>query len=201
MEGVLRCVKFSRISDPRKAFWPAFSVSGISDDWYRTTMGVIILSLETPQTAGENFRCTWKHLSAPATSLGVPMTSLEVPAMNLGAPPITVQQSGKNNIFFGNAASCWKQKRKDEEAQLSINPKRWNTMNIYMNEGKGKPNADYQSWSPMPITSAERTSFPWRQARPISASEAGGGRRDWWGQTRLVGAGEAGGGRWGQWRL
>jgi hypothetical protein len=27
-----------------------------------------------------------------------------VPATNLGAPQITVEQFGKNNIFFGNAA-------------------------------------------------------------------------------------------------
>ena len=44
------------------------------------------------------FRCTWEHLGAPTTSLGAPATSL-------GACRITVEQSGRNNIFFGNAAS------------------------------------------------------------------------------------------------
>jgi hypothetical protein len=34
----------------------------------------------------------------------VPAISLGVPATNLGAPQITVEQFGKNNIFFGNAA-------------------------------------------------------------------------------------------------
>jgi len=87
-----------------------------------------------------------------------------------------------------------------------------------MKEREGKPNADCQSRSPMPSTSAEPSSSPWGQARPtgaseadrgkrgrqgqarpMGASEAGGGRRDRWGQARLVGAGEAGGGRRGQW--
>ena len=45
------------------------------------------------------FRCTWERLGAPATSLGAPATSL-------GAPQITVEQSGRNNIFFGNTAGA-----------------------------------------------------------------------------------------------
>jgi len=42
-------------------------------------------------------------LGAPTTSLGAPATTLGAPATCLGAPQITVEQSGKNNIF-GNAA-------------------------------------------------------------------------------------------------
>jgi len=38
------------------------------------------------------------------TSLGAPATSLGAPATSLGAPHITVEQSGKNNVFFGNIA-------------------------------------------------------------------------------------------------
>jgi hypothetical protein len=70
-------------------------------------------------------------------------------------------------------------------------------MDLYMKERAGKPNADCQIRSPMPSTSAEPSSSPWGQgqARPMGASEAGGGRRDRWGQARLVGAGEANGGR------
>jgi len=41
----------------------------------------------------------WEHLGVPATSLGAPMTSL-------WARRITVEQSGKNVIFFGNAAGA-----------------------------------------------------------------------------------------------
>jgi len=68
-------------------------------------------------------------------------------------------------------------------------------MDLYMKEREGKLNADCQSRSPMPSTSAEPSSSPWGQARPMGASEAGGGKRGWWGQARLVGAGEANGGR------
>jgi len=72
-------------------------------------------------------------------------------------------------------------------------------MDLYMKEREGKPNADCQSRSPMPSTSAESSSLPWGQAdrgkrgrqgqaRPMGASEAGGGRRDRWGQARPMGA-------------
>jgi len=101
MECNLRCVNFRRVSDPRRAFLPAFRVTAISDDWYRSTMGVIVISLRTPRSAGENVGCTWEHLGAPKTSLGAPttslgvlMTSLDAPT-SLGAPRITVEQSGK----------------------------------------------------------------------------------------------------------
>ena len=59
-------------------------------------MGVIVISLETPRSARENFGCTWK-------CLGVPGTGLRAPATSLGAPRIMVEQSVKN-IFFGNSA-------------------------------------------------------------------------------------------------
>jgi hypothetical protein len=36
----------------------------------------------------------------------VPAAILGAPATYLGAPRITVEQSGKNNIFFGNAAGA-----------------------------------------------------------------------------------------------
>jgi len=75
-------------------------------------MGVIVIGLGTPRSAGENFGCTWQHLGAPTTSLGAPATSLGAPmtslgalATSLGAPRITVEQSGKN-ISFGNTAGA-----------------------------------------------------------------------------------------------
>jgi len=40
----------------------------------------------------------------------------------------------------------------------------------------------------MPTAKAEPSSSPWGQARPMGASEAGGGRRGWWGQARPMGA-------------
>jgi len=100
-----KCGNFRRVSDPGRAFRLAFRVTAISDDWYNSTMGVIVISLGTLQSTGENFRCTWEHLGAPATSLGAPMTSLGAPATSLGAPRITVEQSGKI-ILIGNAAGA-----------------------------------------------------------------------------------------------
>jgi len=70
---------------------------------------------------------------------------------------------------------------------------------LYMKEREGKPNADCQSRSPMPSTSAKPSSSPWGQARPTGASETDRGKRGRWGQARLVGAGETGGGRRGWW--
>jgi len=95
MECKVRCVNFRSESDPRRAFRPIFRVTELSVDWYRSTMGVIVICLGTPRCTGENFGSTWEHLGALATCLGAPATSL-------GAPRITGEQSGKNN--FGNAA-------------------------------------------------------------------------------------------------
>jgi len=82
-----RCVNFRRVSDPRRAFQPAFRVTGISDDCYRSMMGVIVIGLGIPWSTGENFECTWEHLGALAISLGAPTTSL-------GAPGSTGVKSG-----------------------------------------------------------------------------------------------------------
>ena len=43
------------------------------------------------------------------------------------------------------------------------------TMDLYIKEREGKLNADCQSRSPMPNTSAEPSSSPWGQARPMGA--------------------------------
>jgi len=50
-------------------------------------------------------RQVWEHLRAPVTNLEVLATNLGVPVTSLGAPRIT-EQSGKNNLLFGNAASA-----------------------------------------------------------------------------------------------
>ena len=89
MECKLRCVNFRGVSDPRRAFLPAIRGTGISDNWYRSTMAVIVRGLGTPLGTGENFGRTWGHLGALATSLGTPR--------------IRVEQFGKI-IFFQNAA-------------------------------------------------------------------------------------------------
>ena len=74
----LRCVNFRRVSDPRRAFLRGFRVTEISDDWYSSTMGVIVIGLGTPWSTGENVGCTWEQLGALATSLGVPTPSLGI---------------------------------------------------------------------------------------------------------------------------
>ena len=61
MECNLRCVNFRRVSDPRRAFLPAFRVTGITADCYSCTMGVIVIGLGTSQSASENFGCTWER--------------------------------------------------------------------------------------------------------------------------------------------
>jgi len=76
-------------------------------------MGVIVIGLGTPLSAGENFGSTWVHRrqawerrGQSWERLGARTTGLGAPATSLGAPRITVEQSGKNNIFFGNAAGA-----------------------------------------------------------------------------------------------
>jgi len=84
-------------------------------------MGVIVISLKTPESTRENIGCTWEHLGAPATSLGTPMTCLralttsleapttcfKAPTTSLGSPWSTSDHCktvSENYIFFGNIA-------------------------------------------------------------------------------------------------
>jgi hypothetical protein len=113
VECELRCVNFRRVSDPRRAFQLAIGGCDISDDWYRSMMGVIVMSFRPSQCAGENFGCAWKHLGVPVTSqrgpttsLGGPMTCLGGPITSLGAPRTIVKRYGKNDIFFGKVAGA-----------------------------------------------------------------------------------------------
>jgi len=63
-----------RVSDPRRAVRPAFGVTGISDDRYRTIVGVIVISLTTPWSARGNCGCTLEHLRGPEMNQGGRMT-------------------------------------------------------------------------------------------------------------------------------
>jgi len=60
VECKLRSINFRRVSDLGRALWPAFGVTGMCDDWYRSTMGVIVISLGTHWSDGESFECTWE---------------------------------------------------------------------------------------------------------------------------------------------
>ena len=68
-------------------------------------MGVIVIGLGTPWSAGENFGCTWEHRQHVWERQRQAWEHLGAPATSLGAPRITVEKSG-NNIFFGNAAGA-----------------------------------------------------------------------------------------------
>jgi len=112
VECKLRCVNFSRVSDPKRAFWPAFTETGISDDRYRSTMRVIVISLKTPRSAGENFGCTWEHLGTPMTSMGAPMTSLGAPVSASDKPGSTSNQCNgvweKRHLLWERCWCAWK---------------------------------------------------------------------------------------------
>jgi len=56
VECKLRSVNFRRVSDPRSTFRPAFGVTGISDDWYGSTMGAVVNSLGAPGTVAQPMR-------------------------------------------------------------------------------------------------------------------------------------------------
>jgi hypothetical protein len=80
VECKLRCVNFRRVSDPRRAFLPAFRVTGSTSD--------------KSGSADDKPGSTWEHLGVPGTNLGAP-------AISLGAPRITVEQSGKTSSSLG----------------------------------------------------------------------------------------------------
>ena len=107
MECKLRCVNFRRVGDPRRAFQPALRVTGISDDWHRSTMGVIVIGLGTPRSAGENFECTWELLGVPTTSLGAPATAGD---MTQSARGMSWSAGGKSGSASNHStAVCEKQ--------------------------------------------------------------------------------------------
>jgi len=56
VECKLRSINFRRVSDPRRVFRPAFGVTGISDDWYGSTMGAVVKSLGAPGTVAQPMR-------------------------------------------------------------------------------------------------------------------------------------------------
>jgi len=69
-----------------------------------------------------------------------------------------------------DTANCCEQKRKNEEAQLSVDTKRGKPIDLYTKEREGKHHADCQSRSPKPSTSVEPSSSAWGQARQMEAS-------------------------------
>jgi len=60
VECKLRSINFRSGSDPRRAFQPAFTVTGISDDCYWSTMWVLVIRFGALWSSGANIVCTWK---------------------------------------------------------------------------------------------------------------------------------------------
>jgi len=56
VECKLRRVNFRRESDPRREFRPAFRLTGISDEQYRSTMGVAVINLGAPAIVAQTMR-------------------------------------------------------------------------------------------------------------------------------------------------
>jgi len=56
VECKLRSVNLRRVSDHRRAFRPALRVSGISDDWYGSTIRVVVKILGAPGTVAQPMR-------------------------------------------------------------------------------------------------------------------------------------------------
>jgi len=73
------CVNFRRVSDLGRALLLNFIITGVSDDCYKSTMGVIMIGLGTSRCPEKNIGCTWKHLGAPTTSLGAPGCASDKP--------------------------------------------------------------------------------------------------------------------------
>jgi len=93
VEYKLRRVNFWGLSDPRRAFWPAFRVPGISDDWYRSAMGVTVIRVRRPRSTSKNCGYTREHMRALmtspeplTTSQGALKADLRVLTTGLGAP-------------------------------------------------------------------------------------------------------------------
>jgi len=74
-----------------------------------TGTGVIVISLGTPQSAGEEFGCTWEHLGAPGTA-GDKSGSADdkpwSPGDNSGSTSNHSRAVWQNNIFIGDVAGA-----------------------------------------------------------------------------------------------
>jgi len=63
-----------------------------------------MISSGTTQSARQNIRYTWEYRREGCERQGQSWKQLGVAATSLEASRLTVEWSGKNNIFFGNAA-------------------------------------------------------------------------------------------------
>jgi len=89
---------------------PKFNYSSNSKLYYShwKTLGVSewMWSVNLDASMSGDYQTLGGHSCQHSELLGAPTTSLGAPVKSLRAPRITVQQSGKNNISFGNAAGA-----------------------------------------------------------------------------------------------
>jgi hypothetical protein len=86
VECKLRSINFSRVLDSKRAFQPAFRVTGISDDMNSHSTEVIVISFGIPWNVAKNFVFIWKNLGVLATYLGALMTILGAQMTQMGMP-------------------------------------------------------------------------------------------------------------------
>jgi len=80
-------------------------------------LGVPERTLGAHWNTWERWRQPWEHQQQSLEHRGQALEHLGAPATSLGAPQVTVKQSGKNIIFFGNVAGA----PRDHSNYLSFN--------------------------------------------------------------------------------
>ena len=106
VECKLRCNNCRGVSYPRRAFRPAFEVSGISETWCRSTMRVMVISLRTPQSSGKSIESSWEYLDALETGLGVPTSCPGAPRKALKHPQQAWETPGSTS---NHCTAVWEQ--------------------------------------------------------------------------------------------
>jgi len=81
----------------------AFRVAWISDDRYRSTMGVIVTCMGILLSAGDNYGCIWERLGALATSLVTATSSLGAPKTSVRADGSADEKPGCTDNVHGRA--------------------------------------------------------------------------------------------------
>ena len=89
----LRCMNVCRELDLKREIRLVFEVTGISDDWYMSTRGVIITWYGTPWSTRGDIGCTrehwhhaWEHLRAPRIT-GKQFAENDIVVANLSSGP------------------------------------------------------------------------------------------------------------------
>ena len=97
MECKLRCINFRRVSDPRRAFLPAFRVTGSANDKPGSAW-------ERQRQTWERRRHVWEHLESQWSSLGKTTSSLGTLLVRLEIIATTYRSTiSKTHVFSLNS--------------------------------------------------------------------------------------------------